>query len=436
MHTNHSLIDAIDALWKMRPPPPDNLWSSPEYNSLKVLLVERYENGCSRLGLDFALDNALRSLGLPCLQFQKPRYPTLKLDEVASALTHGFSQTKAVRRYLCPLDLADEIPCIIFGSTKLAKFTPKELEGLFEAPRLARHFPLLQLDTARLSEFHWLVVEEEVAVKSPWQRGFSSFDIPVGTDLGIIKPYGGRFPDAVESALFFLLLAPWERWAEIIEVDWRGFQLPWIYTVNEDLFVKPTPPPDPSDLTWGPHPYTDVRGEHVEYESPITLRLHECARSGIQALTDTAWSALQYARKLDLFKPPVEHFLVRAFLAGGIDEVLAHMIAIEAALGTESDHNRSLRPKTDPHKGLSASKRVAARLCAALGDPKAGEGYLKLFKQRSLYVHGRADLKPISTNHRVLARSLARGAAEALVSMSSQGLSRDVLLAKLLDSGA
>lgn len=436
MHADQPLIDALNDLWKIRAPGPENLWASPEFVALKAILVQRYENGKSTFGLEFALVSALRSLGLPCLQSQELLYPPLGLDEVASALTHEFSRTKARLRHLCPLDLAQDIPSISFGNSKLARFSAQELEVIFDAPRLERHFPGHRLDTSRFSEFHWLVVEEEVAIKGrPAGRASPFLDMLIETDLGEIDPYGGRFPVAVEAALFFLLLAPWERWAEMHEVDWRGFRLPWIYTVNEDLCVAPARPPDPDSLSWEPQFYTNECGEPEEFERPVGLRLDDSAVPGIQTLTNEFWTMLQSARQSDLFKPPVEHFLVRAFLSSKIDEVLAHLTVIEAAFGTESDHKSHLRPKPDCHKSIRATGRVAARLSAALGEPKAAQDYLYLFDVRSMFVHGRAGLKPISTTHRVLARSLARGAADALVRMASHGLSRENLLAQLLDKG-
>jgi hypothetical protein len=69
-----------------------------------------------------------------------------------------------------------------------------------------------------------------------------------------------------------------------------------------------------------------------------------------------------------LFETPIVHFIVHAFLADGMDEVMAHMTAIEAGLGLEMDHRRGLRPKPDSHRNVSASDRAAARLAALLND--------------------------------------------------------------------
>ncbi|MDF5903741.1 hypothetical protein P4152_17205 [Pseudomonas aeruginosa] len=69
-------------------------------------------------------------------------------------------------------------------------------------------------------------------------------------------------------------------------------------------------------------------------------------------ILDATWAQLQTTAALEseLFSTPVEHFLVRAFLSDGIDEVMAHLIVVEAAFGTESDHKAKQRLPTDSHK--------------------------------------------------------------------------------------
>lgn len=112
------------------------------------------------------------------------------------------------------------------------------------------------------------------------------------------------------------------------------------------------------------------------------------------------------------------------------------MTTIEAALGLEMDHKRKLRPKPDPHPKSSATERVAARIGAALTDAKAAQDFKDLFELRSAFVHGRAGLQKISTPQRVLARTLARCVARALVSLAAYpARSRADVLADLLDQG-
>ncbi len=212
----------------------------------------------------------------------------------------------------------------------------------------------------------------------------------------------------------------------------------WIYTVDDDLFVRPPPPPSADSLTLEPWIFQDDSGEEVELERPTALRLDDDAQSELALFTDGAWRELETARATSLFETPVAHFLVRGFLADGMDEVMAHMTAIEAAVGLEMDHKKRLRPKPDPNKTISsATDRVAARIAAILNNRASVQAYKDLFELRSAFVHGRAGLQKVSTAQRVMARSLARGVAHGLVSVATQDARpRTDVMADLLHRGA
>lgn len=436
MSTDKSLVAALQALWDIPPPGPQNLWSSREFVALKELLTKRYRSGKSTFGLEASIGNALRSLGLPCSTPHLLNQPMPDMDKVAAVLAHEFQRTTTRRRHFCPLDLADELPSFQFGNARMGRFAAAELEVLFNAPRLERCYPGIRLDAQRLSQFHWMIVEEDLAVRGEsGNRQFSWLDFPFGKDLGEIVPHSGRFPAAVERALFFLLLAPWEDWAEMTEVDWRGFRLPWVYTLDNDLFASPPPPPLPERLSWEPYSHQVDHDEWEESERPMWLRTWATAEDVRQAL-QARWALLLAAstQTSELFSTPVEHFLVRAFLSDGIDEVMAHLIMIEAALGAEADHRRKLRLTGDNYDE-SPTRRVAARLSAAIDEPGAAKEYLDLYDMRCTYVHGRREGRVISTQQRVLARRLAREAANALVGLAQAQQSREIVLLDLLNRG-
>lgn len=432
MAASPSMIAAVEALWRIPRPGPDNLLAAPSFVALSEVCQAEYGGGKPV----FALSAALRSLGLPC--HLPANGAGLSLDPVsaANAIDETYKRKTTLRRHLCPLDLADELPAMNFGSARVARFCADELTDLFDGLRLARNFHNQSFEARRLAQFHWLVVEEEIEL-DPGVRtslfGHMTFD----RDFGEIDPHLGRFPPAVESALFFLLLAPWERWSTMQEVDWRGFRIPWIHTVDDDLFVRPSPPPSADSLTLEPWIVQDNWGEDVELERPTALRLDDDAQSELALFTDSAWRELKTARASTLFETPVAHFLVRGFLADGMDEVMAHMTAIEAAVGLEMDHKKWLRPKPDPHKKVSsATERVAARVAAVLKDGASVQAYKDLFELRSTFVHGRAGLQKVSTAQRVMARSLARGVARGLVNVALQGARpRTDALSDLLDHG-
>lgn len=426
------LVAAVADLWRIPPPGPDNLLAAPRFIALRDLCANRF--GGSKA--PFALSTALRALGMPC-HLPKHR-EDLTLDPITAAarIEAAFRQKTAVRRHLCPLDLADDLPPITFGSTRLARFSADELEALFDAPRLARTYPKIPLEADRLAQFHWLVVEETLPVRPDAEARAAPWMFSIMRDFGAIEPHLGRFPEAVEAALFHLLLAPWEDWSTLTELDWRGFHVPWIYTIDDDLFVQPKRPPSPNDLSLEPWIVTDSWGKELELERPATYPLDESAATTLASYSATTWDQLRAARATSFFETPVVHFLVRAFLADGIDEFMAHLTTIEAALGLELDHRRNLRPEGSPHPNVAPTRRVGARLAAALGDPSAAKQYLELFELRSAFVHGRGGMKAIPSTQRITARSLARRAAGALVGLATPATcTRVEILTDLLDKG-
>lgn len=433
MPVDRALLDAVSALWRIPAPGPDNLLQHFAFVALADLCRDRYGGGAM---LSFALYNALHALGLPCHLRGHTEW-SLDIEEAASRLDAALSRTTAIRRHFCPLDLADDLPTLNFGTCRVGRFDAAELAALFDADRLRRLYPTIPLDLPRLAQFHWLIVDETVALDPrPEARASPIFFTHFGGDLGEFDPLIGRYPPVVESALFFLLLAPWEDWSTMLEVDWRGFRVPWIYTVSDDLCVRPARPPDPDSLSWEPWFVQDDWGEEMELERPLEYRLDDPAKPGLSLFTQQAWEEVEAARATPLFETPIVHFLVHAFLADGIDEIMAHMTALEAALGLESDHKAGLRPKPDPYPKLRSTGRVATRVAAATGDPQAAGDYGALFDVRSAFVHGRAGVQSISTVQRVTARRLARQVARALVQRASaQLVSRDAMLGAMLDEG-
>jgi hypothetical protein len=94
---------------------------------------------------------------------------------------------------------------------------------------------------------------------------------------------------------------------------------------------------------------------------------------------------------------------VKAFLEEPLDEFLAHLMAIEAGLGLESDRRNG-----------GITKCAARRISALLDTQSDGEAYRHLFDLRSAYLHGR-QMDAISSEERVAARRLARKVVHGLV---------------------
>lgn len=429
------IVEALNDVWGVQASS-GGLFSEPAFKRLEKVCSDQYQQGKHSFGLSFALNNALRSLGAPCSQASDRTNNTGDIAEAASKLDAAFGQTQARRIYICPLNYAEDIPSLAFGAARLGRFTPAELELLFDKTRLARHYPSHALDTARLCQFHWLVVEETVSVPaSAGQRALPDFSTFMERDGGAINPHESRFPSVVERVLFFLLLAPWEEWSTMNEMSWRGFEMPWVYCRTDDIFDSPSRPPDPGSLAWQPFIQDDGGGQTVEIERPIEFPLTDSATREMSLFCEERWVGFQQALDSELLKPPIMHFLVRAFLADGIDEFMAHLTSIEAALGLQSDHNPNERKLH--HKKLGATKRVGTRLAALLDDATALGTYAGLYNLRSAFIHGRGGIERIPTHKRVKARRLAATCAAALVEQAVQSsLDRESFLRGLLDKGA
>lgn len=431
------MVEAMADLWRLSPPGPDNLLAAPAFGRLREACRDGYSNA-GKTGPAFALATALRSLGLPCTLSAGSAELALPIDEAARRLDQGLRATQARRLHLAPLDMAENLPAMAFGPAQVRRFTAEELCSLVDASRLGRAFPRLEFDAKRFSEFHWLIVEEQVTLDQELDaRAVPVLFMNLSEDLGRIEPHKGRFPAALEDALFFLLLAPWETWAEMREVDWRGFRVPWVYTIDDDLFVPPQPLPSPDSLNWEERYYDDGHGGRVEVLRPLGLQLSEDAQVELPAWGRARWEIVEQVRRSPLFETPVAHFFVRAFLADDVDEVLAHITTIEAALGLHADYDARARVAPDRHRGMSATKRMRGRLAGLLGARHFADEYETLFNVRSAFLHGRT-MDAISTNERVLARSLARQVVEALI-LAGKGEpveSRETFLDGLLDRGA
>jgi hypothetical protein len=428
MTESAEFLDALADLWSLPKPSPHNLLATPEFIRLKHACNAAFPK-VGKSGAAFALCNALRSLGLPCLL--PPGQTTSPADEAAARLDDAFRANECRRVHLVPMNMASDLSPIAFGAARICRFSADDLGSMLGASRLKRWFPGDRIDLTRLADFQWLVVEERAPLSGEVEeRAVPGFFFNPNEDFGRIDPHKERFPPPLMQAMFFLLTAPWEDLVEHQEADWRAFQVPWSHTYDEDLFVRPQIPPSPDTLAWVEHFTEDGEGGTLEELRPLELPIRDDQGNAAEHLSDERWNGVQKAMSSPLFETPVVHFFVRAFLSDGIDEFLAHVTTIEAALGQLSDH------KPADHKKIRSTRRVAHRVSALLSDRKFGDDYVKLFDIRSEFVHGR-NLAAVSTKMRVLARSLARKVVDALVdvSQSSEASSRELFLKSLLDRG-
>jgi hypothetical protein len=114
MPASTSMIAAVEALWRIPRPGPDNLLAAPSFVALSELCRAEY-GGDKPV---FALSTALRSLGLPCHLPANSAGVALDPTSAANAIDAAYKRKSTLRRHLCPLDLADELLSLSFGSAR------------------------------------------------------------------------------------------------------------------------------------------------------------------------------------------------------------------------------------------------------------------------------------------------------------------------------
>ncbi|MDW9476926.1 hypothetical protein GOA69_32420 [Sinorhizobium meliloti] len=407
------LLAALAEIWDVRFPGPENILKAPPFLRLQELCKSEYNAGSPA----FSLSNALRALGAPFALPEKASRFSLPVDRAAERLDAALRSAKAEMRHLVPLDMADDLPELRFGNSEVRRFTEPELAEIFDAPRIARTMRGHQIDLTEFSGFQWLLIREAIDLKDepekramPWMYG--SLD----RDFGQIDPHKPRFPAAVEAALAFLMTAPWEEWVGMPEVDLFAFRVPWVHTVSDDLFVRIEAPPVSSTLSFTQDYYTHHDGSTEEYTRRLMLPIDDQAILKLSDWQSARWLAFERARCSVLFETPIEHFLVRAFATEGIDSFLAHMTAIEAALGMSGDFRGQGAPSAPPRK--SAGKKMQARIASLVGRAEAKD-FDHLYNLRSAFLHGR-KMQAISTAEQIKARRIARLVVEALIDAANR----------------
>lgn len=429
------LVAAITALWSA-PPIEHDLYRAPAFQHLRETCQVLFPKSGSAGTLDFALARALRVLACPTTHFLAG-HSAMGPEEAAERLTIAFQQTEIARVHLVPLDMADDFPRIAFGPAEAGGFTADEIRDLLQGPAGPRGRPS-GLNPYHLAQFRWLIVREVTPDPTSGVQGraLPGLSFNANEDFGRIVPHAKTRPAAVEAALFALLLLPWEDHDTQYNPEYRVFRVPWIYTVEHDLFGQAPSPPDVRQLTEIDHTYEDDDGTPVTVERPYVVNLYGGADEMVTALDHSAWAALQSALEHSLFAGPIAHFFVRAFFSEPIDEFLAHTMTLEAALGSAEDYDGNMRWKPSKKDNPGATIRLAARITALLSDPGAGRTYEALFDLRSQYVHGRS-MPDIPSDARLQARVLARRCVTALVdlALTSGHATRDQHLDTLLRAG-
>jgi hypothetical protein len=247
-----------------------------------------------------SLASALRQLGLACLVGGQSSGLAASATEIADRLDKAIKSSASRRLHFCPLDLAPHLPAISFGPNQVRRFSATELDLLFDVLHLHSANRNWSLDRRRFSQFNWLVVDEQVPLDDigPDGRTLPGLFVNLSQDFGRIVPHKTGLPPSVEAALFGLLTIPWEQIADYKDIEWRGFRVPWVYTVDSDVFARRIPPPSPDSLSWEPAWRFDANGDDHEYEALVAFPLNDDSDSAITCVSGSVWGDIVSARQI------------------------------------------------------------------------------------------------------------------------------------------
>lgn len=194
---SQEMVDAMRALWKLEPPGPENFFANPAFLRLRDACGKLHPH-TRALGFQSTLMTALVTLGLPC---RAPRNSTgtfAQAEDAARALHQAFGSTHSKRTHLVPLDLADDLPSLRFGTAHLKSVTAAELRGLFDEQGLNRTHHAMEFQAEQFAEFQWLVVEEISELeRTDGARALPDLLMDFGQDFGRIEPHQGQVPRIV-----------------------------------------------------------------------------------------------------------------------------------------------------------------------------------------------------------------------------------------------
>ena len=332
---------------------------------------------------------------------KKPNFDaTLKNYEEA------FQRREIKITYLAPMEWVQFAESTMnFGTFQIRRFTTDELSEILWNRVNDIFYPWAAVNVNRLQDY-WFIY-----LMVPANPLVSRISEPVDWDQMVLARIEyTSYPRAIESALQQLALYDWQPdgWKgdlisgeEDKERGWLGFKIPFVLTADDYLLGYPRSAPDLSTLERGVIGETPI-GEIIEGPL-IHNHLDEIETNSFNELIQHAGSLLTKIRvdqnEWQFLEIALGYF-VKAFFAEGLEQLLWHIVVLEALLG---------------EKGEGVTERLARRISSILGrNDKERKSIRKRFKElydfRSELVHGKQFQKQTFIGHLREGRDLARRA--------------------------
>src|SRR6266404_5622976 len=235
-----------------------------------------------------------------------------------------------------------------FGDDELTK---SELEDILQNRTRAVFYKWAYVPMEGLSDYWWLIVR---AKQSAQAIGRISVDL-----TGSVPRVYTRHPDPIERSLRALVLYPWlpEGARDGEGAPWVGFNIPFVLRVDDDLVSYPYGATPNSKVLDREPAYDSQTGEEDPLRTWPAVRFHldEAETHAFRRFVQREEKRLSRLNQVEWSTALSEvglGFLVKAFFAGGVEQLLWHLTTIEAVLGEDRE---------------GVTERLAQRLSRVLG---------------------------------------------------------------------
>ena len=327
--------------------------------------------------------------------------------ELLQRFVAAFSRSEDYCVLLAPLEYVQFTSAdpLEFGSFRIQKYSKRELSAITENETRELFYTESTLDIGRLSQYWWIVANFKTKSYYPGP----SFNFPKPDDS--VERHFSRFPPTIERILQSLVLYDWDRNGLLNRGDiqhyiveenkrrWFGFSLPFIIRCGGSLFSPPSLAPDISRLKREPV----FDNDNVEIGETPTRYFYfnqdeTTAFSGELARIEKRLNVIHDHEDRWKFIDVGVKYLLKAFFAFELDQLLWHTVAIEALLGdNESGLTDTLARRCGTVLGCTDAERKKIR-----------KSFRKIYELRSDVVHGNTELGKAHNGHLSVARCVAR----------------------------
>ena len=297
-----------------------------------------------------------------------------------------------------------------FGEFQICQMSANEISNLVGNQVNNIFYKRASVDVSKLS-YYWFIKAKET-IPTP-KIGFIS--LKHFQDFWSVTRHFTEYPIRIEQILQKLVLAKWQpnylggkissdgvEKPGLDNLGWQGFKILFVLDISDNLLTSPKISPDLSRLDM--FPILSEDGEEIG-EEPLTLisldqketeSFEKFANRTVHLMNgispiDTKWEFINIALG----------YLVKAFCASGMEQLLWHITTIEALLGENVN---------------KLTETLARRLSSILGKTanerkRIKENFKELYKFRCDLIHGNKLKREIFHGHLHRAREFARKCA-------------------------